>query len=237
MEKFCCESCDAISSRAVRATRGFFPGFMEYDWKRSWRACVAEMNIGLCHDSRFLQASVGEFARTRIPRSTSELRAERRNWYALWCLSISSSVKPHDLICAYVRAGSAIGTSRLPSETSPNPQQSANVVVSLRNDRNFSESLSNAGGFNFYGKVMGSPAELKSLVPAIGRGWCACLPTAEGIGWCCLLARKGARAEKGCEFGTAAAAAAVAAAAAPVVKTATARIMTMLPAATAVQAG
>ena len=141
---------------------------------------------------------MGEFARSRIPRSTSELRAERKNWYTLRCLSISASAKQRDLICAYVRAGSAIGISRLPSKTSPNPQQSANVFASLRNDRNFRETPSNTGEFNFHGKVMGSSAELKCLVPAIGRGWCACSPTAEGIGWCYLPARKGSGAEKGC---------------------------------------
>ena len=144
------------------------------------------MDLGLCHDSRFLQASVGEFARSRIPRSTSEVRAERRNWFALRCLSISASGKPRDLICAYLRAASAIGTSRLPSKTSPNPQQSANVVTSLRNDRNFRESPPNTGEFDFHGKVMESAAELKPPVPAIGRNWC------------CLPARKDAGAEKGC---------------------------------------
>ena len=118
------------------------------------------MDLGLCHDSRFLQASMGEFARRRIPRSNFELRAERRNWYALQCFSVSSSVKPRVLICAYERAGSAIKTSRLPSKTSPNPQQSANVVASVRNDRNFREAPLNTVSFNFYGKVMGSPAEL-----------------------------------------------------------------------------
>ena len=123
----------------------------------------------------------------RSQQNTSELRAECRNWYALRCLSISSLVKPRDLICAYERAGSPIGTSRLPSKPSPNPQQSANVVASLRNDRNFMESPLNTGRFNFHGKVMGSPAALKPLVP-IGRGWC------------CLPAKNGAGAEKGCEF-------------------------------------
>ena len=98
-----------------------------------------------------------------------------------------SSVKPRDLICAYERAVSAIGTSRLPSKTSLNPQQSANVVASLRNDRNFSELPLNTAGFNFHGKVMGLPAGLKPLVP-IGRG-CYCLSD-----------KKGAGVEKGCGF-------------------------------------
>ena len=145
------------------------------------------MDLGLCHDSTFLQASVGEFARSRIPRSTSELGAERRNWYALRCLSISSSVKSRDLICAYARGGSAVGTSRLPSKTSPTPQQSANVVASIRNDRNVMESPLSTSGFNFHGKVIASPVELIPLVP-IGRGWC------------CLPVKKGAGAEKGCGF-------------------------------------
>ena len=157
------------------------------------------MDLGLCHNSRFLQASVGEFARSRMPRSTSELRADRRNWYALRCLSISASVKPSDLVCVYVRDPSAIGTSWLPSNTSSNPQPSANVVASLRNDRNLKESPSNIGGFDFYGRVMGSPAELIPLVAAIGRDRCACSPTAEGTGWYCLPARKGSGAEKACE--------------------------------------
>ena len=153
---------------------------MEYDWKRSWRAWVAEMDLGLCHDSRFLQASVGEFARSIIPRSTSELRAVRRNWYYLRCLSISSSMKTRDLTRAYEKAGSAIVTSRLPSKTSRDPQQPANVVASLRNDQNLRESPLNTGGFNFHGKMMGSPAEVKPLVP-IGRGWC-CRPAKKGAG-------------------------------------------------------
>ena len=113
------------------------------------------MDLGLCHDSIFLQASVEEFTRNRTLRCTSELRAERRYWYAFWCLSISSSVKWHDLICAYKRAGSAIGASRLPSKTSPNPQQqSVNVVTYLRNDRKVRESPLNTVGLKFYGKVM-----------------------------------------------------------------------------------
>ena len=132
---------------------------------------MAEMDLGLCHDSRFLHASVEEFARSRMPRSTtSESRAERRNWYAFRYLLVSFSVKPRDIICAYKRAGSAMGISRLPSKTSPNLQQSAIVVASLRNDRNLRESLLNSGGFNFDGKVMGSPAGLRPLVPATGTG-------------------------------------------------------------------
>ena len=72
----------------------------------------------------------------------------------------------NNLICAYERARSAIiETSRLPSKTSPNPQQSANVVASLRNDLNLMKSPFNTGGFNFHGKAMVSPAELRPLVP------------------------------------------------------------------------
>ena len=67
---------------------------------------MAEVDLELCHYSRFLQASVGEFARNTPPRSTSELRAQRRNWCAFGRLSISSSVKQCDLIRAYERAGS-----------------------------------------------------------------------------------------------------------------------------------
>ena len=171
---------------------------MECDWKRSRRPWVAEIDLGLCHDSWFLQASVGKFTRSRIPGYSSELRAERRNSSTLWCFSVSASLKPRDLICAYVGAGSPIGTLRLPLKTSPNPQQSTNVIASLRNDRNFRESPSNTGGFNFHGKVMGSPAELEPLVQAVRRGWCACSPTAEIIGWCCLPDRSGSEAEKGC---------------------------------------
>ena len=152
MEKICWEGCDAISSRTVRVTKGFCPGFMEYGKKRPWRAWVAEMDLGLCHDSRFLQALVGEFARSRTPWTTSELRAERRNWYAFRYLSISLSEKPCIFICAYKRAESAIGTPRLPSNTSPNPQQSANVVASLQNDTNLRESPFNTGGLIFMAK-------------------------------------------------------------------------------------
>ena len=182
MEKYFCGSCDAISSRAVRATKGFCPGFMEYDWERSWRAWVVEMNLRLCHGSRFLQVSVGEFARSRLPWTTSELRAERRNWYALRRYSMSSSIKPRGLICAYVRAGSAIGTLRLLSKTSPNSQQSVNVVASLRIDRNFMEPPLNISRFNFHGKMMRSRAKLKPLVPAVGRGLCAYSPIVDKIG-------------------------------------------------------
>ena len=171
---------------------------MECDWKRSRRAWVAEMDLGLCHDSWFLQASVGKSTRSRIPRSSSELTAEHRNSSTLWRFSISASLKPRDLICAYVGAGSAIGTSWLPLLTSPNPQQSTNAIASLRNDQNFRESPSNTGGFNFHGKVMRSPAELEPLVQAIRRGWCTCSPTAEIIGRCCLPNRTGSEAEKGC---------------------------------------
>ena len=159
---------------------------------------MAEMNLGLCHDSGFLQASLGEFACRRIPRSTSELRAERRNWYAFQCLSISLSVKLRDLIYAYERTESTIGTSWLSSKTSPNLKQSANVVASLRNDQNIRESPLNTGRFNFHGKVLGSPAELRPLVPTVERGWFSCSPTADGKGWCCLPARNGVEAEKNC---------------------------------------
>ena len=149
MKKICWESQDVISCRVERTSRGFCPGFMEYNWKRTWRAWVAEMDLGLCHDSRFPQDSVGRFARNRIPRSISKLRAERRYWFTFRCLSISSSVKPRYLICAYERAVSAIWTSLLLSKASPNPQQSANVVASFRNDRNLRESPLNTGGFDF----------------------------------------------------------------------------------------
>ena len=89
---------------------------------------------------------------------------------------------------------------------------------------------------------MGSPAELIPLVPAIGRGRCACTPTAEGTGWYCLPARKGSGQRRAVNDGMSVAvvetaAAAIAAAAAPFEKTAMARITTMLPAATAVQMG
>ena len=108
-------------------------------------------------------------------------------------------MKSRDLICAYERAGSAMGTSRLPSKILPNPQQqSPNVVASVRNNLSLRESPLKTGGFNVHGKVMGSPAELKPIAPAIGRGWYACSPTAEEIGWYCLPARKGTGAEKGC---------------------------------------
>ena len=89
---------------------------------------------------------------------------------------------------------------------------------------------------------MGSPAELKPLVPAIGRGWCACSPTAKGIGCVCqpekALGQKRAVDDGlvAAMVGTAAAAV-VAAAAAPVGKTSTARMMTLLPAGTTFQAG
>ena len=48
---------------------------------------------GYANDSIFLQVSVGKFARNRIARSTSELRAECRNGYAFQCLSILPSVR------------------------------------------------------------------------------------------------------------------------------------------------
>lgn len=70
-----CWKCrDAISSMAMKATRRFCPSFMEHDWKRSCKAWMVEMDLVSCHNSRFLHASVGKFARNRIPRSTSVLR-------------------------------------------------------------------------------------------------------------------------------------------------------------------
>ena len=49
-------------------------------------------------------------------------------------------MRPRDLICAYERAGSAIGSSRLPSRVSLNPQRSPNVVASVRNNQKLRES-------------------------------------------------------------------------------------------------
>ena len=117
------------------------------------------MDLGLCHDSRFLQASVGKFARNRIARSISKLKANRKNGYDF------------RFICTYKKAGSAIGTFRLPSKTSFNPQQSANEIASFRNDRDLWGSPLNPGGFNFHDKVRGSPTRPRPIVPALGRGW------------------------------------------------------------------
>ena len=74
---------------------------------------------GLCHFYNFLQASVGEWARWRMPRSTSDVIADRRSSYALGCVSISPSAKPSDLIWVYEMERSATGVSRVSLRTWP----------------------------------------------------------------------------------------------------------------------
>lgn len=82
---------------------------------------MAVTEFEIYHDFRLLQVSVGEFARKKMPRSISELRAVCRDWYVFRCLSISSSETPIALIY--------VGIVRVPSKTSQNPQQSANITV------------------------------------------------------------------------------------------------------------
>ena len=104
--------------------------------------------------SKLLQASVGEWARWRMPRSTSDVIADRRNWYALRCASISSSVVPSS--SAYDMEGSATGVLRLSLRTSPKPTYSANMVASISKDRKCTESPLKTPGFSSF---HGMPAD------------------------------------------------------------------------------
>ena len=151
-------------------------------------------------------------------------------------------MKPRDLICAYERAGSAIGSSRLPSKISPNPQQSPNVVASVRNDHKLRESPLNTGGLSFPGKVIDSPAGLRPLVLAIRRVGVLVLQPRKGQDGAISLPEKVPRQRRTVFVGTIAAsvgttaAAVVAAAAASVGTTTKASSRTTMPVATDVQA-
>ena len=107
-------------------------------------------------------------------------------------------MKARDLIFAYERAGPAIGTSQLPSKASPNPQQSANVVVSVRNDRNLRESPLNTEGLSFHGKVTGLPAGQKKTGFNTRKGFvCSFSSLGRERGYY-VPARKYVGVEKGC---------------------------------------
>ena len=112
---------------------------------------MADTVSGLCHFKKFLQASVGEWVRWRMPQSTSDVIADRRNWYALRCVSISSSVKPSELSSVYEMEGSATGISRVLLRTCPKPTFSANLMASSSKERKCTESPLKTGGFSFHG--------------------------------------------------------------------------------------
>lgn len=122
-------------------------------------------------DRRIRQAAVVEFARRRIPRSTSELKAVRRTWYALRYLSISSSEKPMVIICVGDKSPSAMGISQVSPKISPNPPQSINMIASFLKARNFNGSLLKTGKSNFHGITLGSPLGPKSIPSNASWDW------------------------------------------------------------------
>ena len=82
-------------------------------------------------------------------------------------------MKPSGFICAYVRDGLAMGTSRVFAKTSPNPKQSANMGNPLRNDPKWAELPLNTIGFTIQGKPLASdsPAGSRPLDLALEGGW------------------------------------------------------------------
>ena len=128
---------------------------------------MADTVSGLWHFLKFFQVSVGEWPRWRVPRSTSDVIADRRKLYALRCVSTLSSVKSSDLSLAYEMERSATGISRVPLRTWPKPKCSANMTASFLKEQKYTESPLKTGGFNFHGiPASNSPAGIVPLDPA-----------------------------------------------------------------------
>lgn len=67
-----------------------------------------------------------------------------------------SSVKPSGFMCACVREALALGTPRGFEKITPNPEQSANMVNSLRNGLRWAELPRGTCAFTSQGKLLGS---------------------------------------------------------------------------------